>query len=119
MSVRADLAAAASTVEGVTVTEKYRQTTKPGDGWVSLGGYNRDESGFSFMDTWEVRIVTPRDLAAADQWIEERGDLLLDALKELMIVLSLTPVTFQADAGNLPGLLISGVRPHPEGDEAR
>lgn len=115
MSVRSELADAANDVEGVNVKPYYRQSTKPGDGWVSLASYDRDDTGFSFMDTWEVRIILHSDLRTAEEWVEDHGDSLIGALSPHLIIMSLALVTFVADAGNIPGLLITGVRPHPEG----
>lgn len=98
------------------VSPYYRQTLRPGDGWVSLGGWERDESGFSFMDTWELRVVLPQNLRDAEIWIDTHGEPLVNALKPHLTILALTPVTLVMDTGQVPGLVIQGVRPHPEGD---
>lgn len=115
MSVRTELADAVTALAGIDVRPYYRQSTKPGDGWVTLSGWDRDDTGFGYMDTWEVRIILSTDLKAAEEWVETHGDAVVSAIEPLLIITSVALVTFVADAGNIPGLLITGVREHPEG----
>lgn len=113
MTVRDDLAAAASGVLGVkTVSPYYRQTTKTGDGWVSLGRRDRDDTGFGFMDTWEIRVIAGQDLADAERWTETHADALVTALATHLVITAVIPVTLVMDTGNIPGLVIEGVREH-------
>lgn len=113
MSVRDDLAAAACDFLGDNkVSAKYRQTSKTGDGWVSFGRRDRDSTGLGFMDTWQIRIVTGQDLADAEQWTDDNAEGLTAALAEHLVITSVLPVTLVMDTGNIPGLIIEGVRPN-------
>lgn len=110
MGTRNELAAVASAVEGLNVTPYMRQSTRPGDGWVSLQRSDRDDSGFGFMDRWAVTVVLPQDLVAAEKWIDTNADALANALAKEMVVTAMVPATLVLDLGNVPGLVIEGSR---------
>lgn len=110
MTVREDIATAASTVAGVNVTPYYRQNLRSGSGFVRLGPRNRPDNGFGWLDTWEVWIAAPADIEAAEKWIEAKQDALLAALDAEMIVSSLTPSELVLGSTTTPGIVISGVR---------
>ena len=112
MSVRDDIAAAANTCAAVKVSPTYTQTTRPGDGWVSLAGIDRDDTGFGFMDRWEVTVVLPSDIAGAETWMQTNIDALLTALAAQLIVTSATPSTLLLETGSIPGLVVAGTRAH-------
>jgi len=112
MTARQDLAAAASSVAGVKVGPYYRQTTKTGDGWVELQRSDRDDTGFGFMDRWAVKVITPQDLRAAEEWIESKREALTAALAPHMVVTALVPAVLVIDQGSVPGLVIEGSRAH-------
>lgn len=114
MTVRSELADAATAIDGVNVKSYYRQSNKPGDGWIALAGWDRDENG-DYLDTWEVRVILSSNLKTAEEWVEANGDALVAAIEPHLYVTSVALVTFVADAANIPGLLITGVREHPEG----
>ena len=84
--IREAIAAAASSVDGVKCSPWFRQTTKPGSAHVTYGRSFRDESGFGFMNVWQVLVVLPQDIAAAEKWIAAKGDALLEALGEPLVV---------------------------------
>ena len=109
-SVRESLADAASTVDGISVTPYFRQSTKPGDGYVRLDRTNRDSTGFGFINVWQVLIILPGDLAGAEKFLEARVEALLEALNEEVIVISVTPQQLVLDTGTLPVVVIEGNR---------
>ena len=108
--LRAEIAGAASLVAGVHVKPYYRQTTKPGDGWVSLQRSDRDESGFGFMDRWAVTLVLPQDVKAAEDWMDSHIEQLAEALKDYLIVTAFVPAALRMDSGEVNGLVVEGTR---------
>lgn len=113
-TLRADLAAAANTVLGGTkkCSAYFRQTTKPQDAWVSWARMDRDDTGFGFMEAWEVRVVLHQDLGAAEKWADENTAALVDALSQYLTITAAYMATFAMDSGNIPGLIVEGVRPN-------
>lgn len=81
MTAQEELAAAASTVAGVNVTAKWRQTTTPGEGWIRWVRRTPDESGFARVDEWQVCIVLPQQAEAQEKWVDSTTDLVIDALE--------------------------------------
>lgn len=110
MAARDDIAAAASTVEGINCTPFYRQSTKSGDAHVRRGPDNRDASGFGFMTTWQVWVVLSQDLTSTEKWIDANGAALTAALRREMTVLSLTPTELLIGATTTNGVIAEGTR---------
>jgi hypothetical protein len=90
VTTRDEIAAAASTVDGVDVSPLYRAVSGVGQGYVewlrteypnTLGG----------EDYWGVVIVLPQDLAAAQAWIADHKRDLWDALGYAMVVTQARP----------------------------
>jgi len=108
--VRQVLAAAASTVEGVDVAQRFRQATKPGSGMVRFGGWTRSTNGFGGVNTWQVWIVLPQDLAAAESWLDDHVDELVEVLSREMVVATVTPQQWALDTGTVPIVVIEGTR---------
>lgn len=105
--------AAAATVDGVTdVSARYRQSTQVGHGSVRLEDCIRDDSGFGFVDVWQVVIFLPQSIEAAEAWLDEHLDAVMDAVSSELTVLSATPATVALAQGTAPGVIISGVRAH-------
>jgi hypothetical protein len=113
-AIRAAIAAAANTHLGdKRVTPYYRQTTTAGWGWVSMGPSNRDDTGFGFMDTWEIRVVLSQEIAKAEAWIDEHRDALTAAIAEHLIVTTVAPAVLNLDQKTtVNALIIEGVREH-------
>ena len=89
---RAALAAALSTVDGVTgyARRALVPAPAPGDGWVQWRG-NLRADGWAFTQTWAVVIALAGDEVQADEWIEAHTDDLMDALEPVMFVESFQP----------------------------
>jgi len=112
MSARADIARAASSVIGVNVTPNYRQVTKAGEGFVRWAGRDLAEDRFGYMDRWQVWLVVPQDLPAAEDWVADKAAALIAALDPELVVTSLTPADLViGTATALNGLIIDGARP--------
>lgn len=109
-TIREDIAAAA-TIAGVTnVTPYYRQSTKPGDGFVQLLELNRGDNGFGFMATWQVVIFVAQDVAAAEKWMENHLATLIEELEPELIVTSAGPDTALLPSGATNTITITGAR---------
>jgi hypothetical protein len=108
---RQAIADAANTVDGINCSAYSRQLEKTGDALVRYSGQLRDENGFGFVVTWDVFVVLPADLKAAEQWLDSNLTTLLEALEEEMTVDSVTPAEITYDTGTArPGVAITGFR---------
>ena len=90
----------------------YRSSARPGDAWVSFARRDRDDTGLGFMAAWEVRVSLHQSLEAAEIWVDENADALADAIAEHLVITAVVMVTLVTDQGNVPGLVVEGVRPH-------
>lgn len=108
---RTDIATAATVVGVTSVTPFYRQSLKPGDGFVRLARRERDSSGFGWMDTWEVWIALPSSLVDAEKWLDEHLDNLAHRLNAAMVVTAATPSELGLGDSTVNGLIISGACP--------
>lgn len=107
--VRALLADAANTVEGINCTPYFRQTTKPGSAMVRKDRVNYPDR-FGGLVTWQVVVMLPQDLAAAEKFLDEKVPLLVDALWSEMRVTDAIPQQLALDTGAVPIVLIQGSR---------
>lgn len=107
---RALLSAAANTVAGISCTPYFRQTTRPGDAYVRLDRMNRDSSGFAYMNVWQVIVILPQDLAAAEKYLDDKIEDLLVAIREVMVITTVVPQRLSLDSGILPVVFIEGNR---------
>jgi hypothetical protein len=111
---REEIAAAASTVDGVDVSPQYRSVTAAGQGYVEwLRTDYPDPLGGE--DYWGVVIVLPTDLAAAQQWIATYKTKLWRALgrkgENVLTVTQARPeLVLMTDNQSLRVLVIEGHR---------
>jgi hypothetical protein len=107
-----DEIAAALTLDGITnVTGLYRQSLRPGDGFVRLGVRTRDASGFGYMQAWEVWIAVPGDLAAAETWLDTNLDQITEAASTVLVVTTITPSELVLGASTANGIVVAGSIP--------
>lgn len=107
---RAAIAAAANTVAGVTCSEYTRQLEKTGDALVRLDAVNYPDK-FGGVGTWEVFVILPQDIKAAEQWLDTNVEALKVALCAEMVVTTVTPTSIRYDTGiERPGVVIQGIR---------
>lgn len=109
-AIRQEIADAAMTVADINCSIYFRQSMRPFDASVRLAVRNRSSDGFGFMDTWQVWIALPQDVAAAEKWLDQNIDAVSEALGEAMIVTSVTPSEMVIDAGTIPGVIFEGAR---------
>lgn len=111
MSVRDDIAAAASTVEGVNVSPSYRQVSEPGTGFLQLVSTTRDDTGLGWLDTWHVVIALSQDWPTAEAWVDSHRFALITALDSEVLVTGVTPQQIQLDSGPvIPCVVVEGSR---------
>ncbi len=105
---RTALAAALSTVDGVTGHVRKPVAIKPGDGWPQWAGAERTD-GYEFLQAWTVTVVTNQGGAdAADAFLDAHGGDLADALQPLLYVVSMTPALLKTGGDDLYALTITG-----------
>lgn len=109
MSARDEIAAAANTVAAISVRPHYRQSTKPGEGWVRLDHTDYPDK-FGGLVTWQVLVILPQTIGDAEKWIETNQKPLVTALRDALIVRSARPAELAIDSGTVPVLLIEGQR---------
>lgn len=113
-TAREDIAAAASTVEGVQCSPYYVNQTTPGQAhvqWMRTEYPNR----LGGEDYWAVLVTLPSDAAAAQQWIEEHKAALVEALgEELIVTQALPQIVPETDNPSKKVLAVEG---HREAEE--
>lgn len=109
MSIRDDLADAASTVDGLTGHPYYVQTTNPGTVLVRLDRVEYPNR-FGGVAHWALVLVGPQDAASAEHYFEEKLPPLREAVGMHLAVTSVTPSLVDFGAGAIPCAVISGHR---------
>lgn len=110
---REAIATAASTVTGVKCSPYYRQSLKPGDACVRLQVRTRSANGFGYVNTWQVWLALPQDVAAAEKWLDTHSDALEEALAREFIggVQTITPAELVLGNGaTTNGVIYQGAR---------
>ena len=111
MGAREEIAAAANTVTGISVSPYYRQGLTTGDGFVSMGPRTRGDNGFGFVVTWFVLVALPQEIKAAEQWLDANLADLMEALEDEVFVQSVSPDTFTfRDGSTTNAVSITGTR---------
>lgn len=110
-TVRQALADAASTVTGIDVAPYFRQTTKPGAGMVRHDRTTYPQgTNFGGLVVWQVVVMLPQDLAAAEKFMDEHVPQLVAAVSSEMRVTDVIPQQLALDTGAVPIVLIQGNR---------
>lgn len=110
MSDREDIAAALSAVEGISVTPGFRESTKVGDGWITLGKMTPQD--FGYIKEWRVTIVIPNERTAAEVWMDANLEVIADAVKRQLEVTQVTPaeIPLKETGTTVYAIVIQGVR---------
>lgn len=83
------LAAALTALTDVTGYVYAPKAYKPGDAWPRWGGAEAAETGAyarTFTHAYQVVVVLPADMIAADTWVSEHLDDIVDALADLLAI---------------------------------
>ena len=107
---KAALAAAMSSIEGITGYPGRPDVLNPGDAFVRWGGWQRADGG-AYMSTWAITLILPQGSEqAADDEAYRVADLIGDALQPLIYVESFAPtvVPVGAQPRGLYALTVTG-----------
>lgn len=111
MSSRTEIAAALSTVEGLTAYPYRTADISPGTAFLRLEriDYPNDFGG---INHWNVVLILPQDGGdAAEKYLEDKLPLLLEALRGHLPVTSVQPTRLDIlGVGVLPCVFINGHR---------
>ncbi|WP_395691794.1 hypothetical protein [Nocardioides sp.] len=108
--VRAELATAASGVEGISCSPTYVQLTSIGQACVRL---ERQEfpDRFGAVVHWNVVVCLGQDMATAEAFFEQKVPALVAALRPLMAIRSATPQQLHlVDGTTVLAAFINGFR---------
>ena len=100
VSMRADLAAAVSTVAGVTGYPYRPPAPREGDAWPLMGSMDRDGDSGQFAATWRLIVMLPQAEHAASMFMDERLWDLVDAVAEFGWVDRMNPALVITSAGD-------------------
>jgi hypothetical protein len=106
---RTALAAAASTVEGITCSPYFVQTTKAGAAMVRFDSTTYPNP-FGGVVTWQVVVTLPQDYATSEKFIDDHVLALVGALAREMTVARVYQVQLTLKTGSLPVLICEGTR---------
>lgn len=109
--VREHLAQAARSVPGVRgAAPYYTQTTTPGHVFVRLDRIEYPNP-FGGLWHWNVVLVLPQDMAAAEKYLEQVTPDLVNALQEHLVIREVLPQRLSiSGVGELPCVFINGHR---------
>lgn len=88
--VREAIAAAATTVDGITCNAYYKTGEKPGTSYVELLRTDYPNQ-FGGEDYWGVVVILDNDLAAAQKFMDDHRGPLRTALMEELVVTQVRP----------------------------
>lgn len=109
-AVRAALAAAANTVAGVRCSAYYQQSTAPGTASVRLDRVEYPNR-FGGVAHWQVLVMLPQKLDAAEKWVDDKLPALHDALEAELVITNAGMQQVITEAGvTLPCVVIAGHR---------
>lgn len=98
---RQAIADAISTVPDCVGYLERPNTFRPGDGWVQWGGAERWNGAGPFINTWRVLVGLPNVETAAESWIADHLQDLVNAISPVAFIDSVEPVNI---AGSTPAL---------------
>lgn len=104
---RAAIAAAISTIEGITCTTEAPRVVGVGAAWPLLAEITRDPWPVA---RWVVRVVLAPNASALLEQLDALGEVMWSAVQTVMSVSSMVPVTVATSAGDLFAVEIHGLR---------
>jgi hypothetical protein len=107
--MRAALAAAVSSVDGLTGYPKRPDAVSAGDGWPRWRGATLGDERIAFTNTWVVVVALPGDEDTADEWADLYGPALFVALSPLLFIDAIEPALLPMSANDTYALQITGI----------
>lgn len=107
VGVRAALAAAASTVDGVAGFPQQPDTITEGAAWPMWRGAAVADGVPVLTQTWSVVFAVGADLLAVDEWVDAHLDEIWDALQPIMHIDDIAPTMINT---GIAGLTVTGTR---------
>ena len=108
-SKRLALAAALSTVDGITGYPKRPTVITVGSAWVLWRGMEPDaDQPIAWRHTWAVAVVVGDTEDAADAFVAERAGDVADALHAELYVTSIQPSVLPVESGAMFAITVTG-----------
>lgn len=107
-TTRAAIAAAVSTIDGLKGYAKRPDSIASGDAWPRWRGAQRGEQRL-FVNTWSVVVALPADEDIADDWADQYGEQLVDALSPVLYVTDIDPAVLPMGGTDTLALQITGI----------
>lgn len=96
---RAALALAVSTVAEIEGYELPPKVIRVGDAWPQLGPISRGDDGYLLVE-WQVVVVLSAEPAQLVERMDALADQLVEAMRPVLFVESITPVAVPTSAGS-------------------
>lgn len=111
-AVRQAIVDALAPISGVKGYPYFRPTVTPGDAVVRLDRTDYPQpSDWGGLQTWQVLVILPVELEAAERWVDDKRPALVAALADVMQVVSAVPTELRLPEGlAVPCLIIEGKR---------
>lgn len=105
--MRTAIAAAVSTIDGLTGYTKRPDSINVGDVWPRWRGTARGDDRM-FVNTWVVVVALPGDEDTADDWVDLYGPALFTALQPLLYITAFDPAVLPMTGTDSLALQITG-----------
>lgn len=106
-STRQSFADVLSGVAGVQGYPKRPAAPSVGDAWPVWRIAALDDNSQQFTNGWDLLVYMPQDEAAADDWIDDHIQELIEALEPVAAVDSYQPANLAPSGSSVFGLLIN------------
>ncbi|HET6874649.1 MAG TPA: hypothetical protein VFH70_07715 [Acidimicrobiales bacterium] len=111
MSARDELATAATATGLVNIGPHYRQTLRPGEGFVRWAQRVRPGNGLGWIDTWEVWVALSQDNETAERWLDTNLAAVVAAVETEATVTGVSAnVLGLGGSNNTNGIIITAAR---------
>jgi hypothetical protein len=104
-TTRASIAAALSTVDGITGYAEKPKAVRAGDAWPLVDLLSRGP-GNAFQTTWRIAVTIAADAGTATDKFDSLVPAVTQALQEVAFVDTARPIAVPTEAGDLYGVEI-------------
>lgn len=108
-SKRVAFQSALESVDGVRGFARRPASPRAGDAWVLLASGERDQPSGQFMMGWSVVLYLPQEFGAADAWLDDHLDAIVDAIEGngVAYVDGFAPANLGDDNNPINGLMLT------------